>query len=312
MNEKAKGTNQKRILFVINPRSGKREVSHLADLISLQSKLSGFDFQIHIMDGEHEEVSISKKIRAYRPQLLAAVGGDGTVNLVAGLLAGTDIILLIIPNGSANGMARELGINIRPEQALALLENGVIKAIDAIRINRKIGIHLADVGLNARIVKRFEADHTRGIATYAKHLFREMFLLKRYRFTIHYNDKIVKRKAVSITFANASRYGTGAVINPRGIIDDGKFELVIVKPFPQIKLLSIAWKMFRNTLHTSDYVEVISCSQAHISVNKKTTLQVDGEVIGKVKEIKIEMLHKAVKIVVPEPLPGPLWGRGSV
>ena len=312
MDEKTKGTNQKRVLFIINPRSGKREESNLADLISLQSKISGFDFQIYVMTGNNEEASISEEIRTYNPQLVACAGGDGTVNLVAGILVETDITLLIIPHGSANGMAKELGIDSRLDHALALLENGVIKAIDALKINGEICIHLADIGLNARIVKRFEADHTRGIITYAKHLFREMFLLKRYKFTIRYDDKVVKRKGVSITFANASRYGTGAVINPQGIIDDGKFELVVVKPFPQIQLLSIAWKMFRNTLHTSDYVEVISCTQAQIHISKKTTLQIDGEVIGKVKEIKVEMLHKALKVLVPKPLPNPLQRRGGV
>ncbi len=291
--------NRKRVLFIINPRAGTREERNLAALISLQSNISHFDFDIYIMSGDGEDIAITKKIKTYKPQVVAAAGGDGTVNLLAGILIHTTIPLLIIPQGSANGMARELGIDTRLEYALALLEHGLVKAIDAIKINGRICIHLADIGLNARIVKRFEADPKRGIATYARYLFREMFLLKRYRVTIRYDDKIIKRKAVSITFANASRYGTGAVINPKGIIDDGKFELVIIKPFPSVKLLSIAWKMFRNTLHTSDYAEIISCTGAHIKVNKKTTLQIDGEVTGKVKEIKVEMLPKALRVLVP-------------
>lgn len=102
-----------------------------------------------------------------------------------------------------------------------------------------------------------------------------------------------------MTFANASQYGTGAVINPKGILDDGKFELVIIKPFPRIKLLSIAWKMFMNRLHTSDYVEIISCDKAVVKSSRKTTLQVDGEVLGKVKEISIENMHKSLLVIVP-------------
>ncbi len=299
MGEKPKKVNRKRVLFIINPRAGTREERNLTVLISHQSEISNFDFQIYIMNGPNEEFIIAQKIKSYKPQIVAAAGGDGTVNLLAGILVKTNIILLIIPLGSANGMAKELGINTRIEQTLALLENGVTKIIDVLKINEKVCIHLADVGLNARIVKRFEADHKRGIATYARHLFREMFLLKRYKLTIHHDDEMIKRKAVSITFANASKYGTGAVINPKGIIDDGKFELIIIKPFPQIQLLSIAWKMFRNILHTSDYAEVISCIRAHISVNKKTTLQIDGEIIGRAKEIRVEMLHKAIKVLVP-------------
>ena len=102
-----------------------------------------------------------------------------------------------------------------------------------------------------------------------------------------------------MTFANASQYGTGAVINPKGILDDGKFELVIIKPFPRIKLLSITWKMFMNKLHTSDYVEIISCDKALVLSSRKTTLQIDGEVLGKVKKIAIECMPKALLVIIP-------------
>jgi diacylglycerol kinase (ATP) len=286
-----------KVLFVINPRSGVQTDDLLDELIQKQADLSRFDFRIYKMH-QNDEDNIQDLILDYKPDRVGAAGGDGTVNLLAGLLAETGIPLLIIPSGSANGMAKELDI-YRVDQAVSLLENGEEKEIDLIRINGNISIHLADVGLNARIVKRFEADSRRGIATYARHLFGEVFLMKHYKFYITYDGKEIKRKAVSLTFANASRYGTGAVINPHGILDDGMFELVIVKPFPDIKILSIAWKMFRRTLHTSDYVEVISCSKADIRCSRKTTLQIDGEVIGKVREFHIEMMHKALKVIVP-------------
>jgi diacylglycerol kinase (ATP) len=148
-------------------------------------------------------------------------------------------------------------------------------------------------------VKRFEADSRRGILTYARHMFGEIFLMKRYKFYITADGRQIKRTAVSLTFANASKYGTGAVINPNGKLDDGLFELVIIKPFPDIKILSIAWKMFFNKLHTSDYVEVIHTREAHVRCSRKTTLQIDGEVIGKVKEFNIRMLHNALNVLVP-------------
>lgn len=286
-----------KILFVINPKSGVQADHALENLIRKQADISKFDFQIYEFRGDDED-KIKSLIAEYQPDCVAAAGGDGTVNMIAGLIAQTNIAMLMIPIGSANGMAKELGI-FKVEDAISLLESGQQRDIDLIRINGMISIHLADVGLNARIVKRFEADTRRGIMTYARHLFGEIFLMKHYRFYITYNGKYIKRKAVSLTFANASRYGTGAVINPKGQLDDGRFELIIVKPFPDIKILSIAWKMFRNKLHTSDYVEVISCEEAVVRCNRKTTLQVDGEVIGKVKEFHIEMLHKALRVIVP-------------
>jgi diacylglycerol kinase family enzyme len=58
--------------------------------------------------------------------------------------------------------------------------------------------------------------------------------------------------------------------------------------------------MFTNQLHTSDYVEIFSCKKAVVFSNKKTTLQIDGEVIGKVKEIRLDSLEKVIKVIVPK------------
>lgn len=291
-------SNPLRILFVINPKSGHGEQKNLKNFISERSETDSFDYQIIVMSGD-DKMRITEKLKQYKPDIVAAAGGDGTINMMAGILSNSGIPLAIIPQGSANGMAKELRIPGRLESAFDIMLKGNIHAIDLIKINDRICIHLADVGLNARVVKRFEKDTKRGILTYAKYLFREMFLLKKYVFNISYEDKTIRRKGVSMTFANASQYGTGAVINPKGILDDGKFELVIIKPFPRIKLLSITWKMFMNKLHTSDYVEIISCDKAQVISSRKTTLQVDGEVLGKVKEISIHSMHKALMVIVP-------------
>ena len=296
--EKADGPAS-RILFVVNPKSGNgKDYASLKDLILAHSKANYFSFDIYEMRGNDSD-RIKSRIKDYQPTIVAAAGGDGTVKMVAEILGGTELTMAIIPVGSANGMAKELNIGGRVEPAIELLTTHQVRAIDLLLINGEICIHLADMGLNARVVKRFESDKKRGILTYAKHLFGEMFLLKHYRFTVNYDGKTRVIKAVSITFANASKYGTGAVINPEGKLDDGRFELVLVKPFPNVKLLSIAWKMFLNKLHTSDYVEILSCTKAHVVCSRKSTLQIDGEVIGKVKEIDVSIMKGALKIIVP-------------
>lgn len=287
-----------KILLIINPKSGRGSEKSLTELISEFAKKYSWDILIYSMKG-NDENKIKAEIAHFLPDRIIAAGGDGTINLLASILRGSDIPLGIIPIGSANGMAKELNIPSRIEAALEICQKGKTKAIDLIQINGKNCIHLADVGLNARVVKRFEKDPQRGLVTYARHLFGEMFLLKVYTFTILIDEARIKRKAVSLTFANASKYGTGAVINPEGKLNDGKFELVIIKPFPGIKLLSIAWKMFTNQLHTSDYVEIISCRRAQVISNKKTTLQIDGEIFGKAKGIDIECIPKAINLIIP-------------
>ncbi|WP_069660494.1 diacylglycerol/lipid kinase family protein [Arcticibacter eurypsychrophilus] len=291
-----------KVLFVVNTKSGSRLEDNLKTIIQSDAENKNYEYQIYDLPDPILEKEILKKINLYKPDVLAAAGGDGTINLIASLIHKTPLPLLIIPTGSANGMASELKIGNKIDYALSLLTDGVEQHIDVLKINNKICIHLADVGLNARIVKRFEEDPERGIWIYAKYLFREVFLIKKNKFIITIDGKKIKLHAVSLTFANASKYGTGAVINPIGKIDDGKFELVVVKPFPRIKLLSIAWKMFTNNLHTSEYVQVYSCSKLHIHASKSTTLQIDGEIIGKVREIQAEIISSCLTLLVPPPV----------
>ncbi|MBC8054624.1 MAG: NAD(+)/NADH kinase [Sphingobacteriaceae bacterium] len=290
-----------KVLFVINPRAGNREGGRLELLISEESREQGFEYLIYRLQSNSEEENIKKEISDFLPDVVAVAGGDGTVNLLSKILNGKEIPLLIIPLGSANGMAKEIGIGNRTDSALRLITEGARKKIDLLTINGNICIHLGDVGLNASIVQRFDNDPKRGLWTYAKHLYKELFLIHDYKFNITLDNEPLKRKAVSVTFANASKYGTGAIINPLGQIDDGKFELVIIKPFPKIHLLSITWKMFIGRLQTSEFVEVFSCRKAVVQTSKKTTLQVDGEIIGKTKEITVEILPQALIIITPQP-----------
>ena len=289
----------KSVLVIYNARSGPQQDKQFYQVLEQKSSQYQFDFQVFELDKPDCEGLIRTKIETCRPDLLMAAGGDGTLNIVAKIAPDFELPVMILPYGSANGMARELAIPGDVAMAYDVLGSYKIKAIDLLKINDHICVHLSDVGLNACIVKRFEQDGQRGLITYAKHLFNEVFLIRSKRFEIIYDGKPIRRKAVSITFANASKYGTGAVINPAGKIDDGKFELCIVRPFPRLKIFSLAWKMFRGTLQTSEYFEVISCTQAQIKQKKGIVLQVDGEVLGKVKQIDISIRPNILKLLLP-------------
>ena len=295
-----------RVLFVINHKAGKNKNLELESLIKQHAINFNYDYNFYMLcDDEHAITGINHAIEKFKPTIITAVGGDGTVNLVSGIIYKQNIALLIVPYGSANGMAKELQVPDELESCLDLIAKGKIVEIDLLKINNELSIHLADVGLNARIVKRFELDPKRGLLIYAKHLFYELFLLKRKRFTIVHNNQIKKINAVSITFATATKYGTGAVINPDGKLNDGLFEICIVKPFPKFELFKITYQMFRNKLKTSNYFEVIQCNKAIITCRRATLLQVDGEIIGKVNQINLEILPRVLKVLISKELSHP-------
>lgn len=218
-----------------------------------------------------------------------------------------------MPFGSANGMAKELGIPRIPDRTLSLIpserystcwdiikaEN--VRAIDLLQINKKhFSIHLSDIGLNAKIVKRFEAEKIRGYFAYARLFFKELKQKKRISYQLITSGKRIRGKAYMIVIANATKYGTGAIINPVGRLDDGIFEICLVKQVKFITLLRSLLSIFKATLRKrEDLMKVIPCKKARLELKHPQTLQVDGEVIGDVRKVAIKILPKAVQIITP-------------
>ena len=135
MNKPGKPENGRlRIFFILNRRSGNRNSEELIELIDQKSNSSHFDYSLYTLEGIKEDL-IRKEIENYNPNIVAVAGGDGTINLIAGILSGTKIPLSIIPFGSANGMAKDLDIPVKLEAALDILTKGKPKEIDLIRIN---------------------------------------------------------------------------------------------------------------------------------------------------------------------------------
>ncbi len=298
-------TGKIKVLFVINFKAGHSPKTNFHKIISNHSLKFGYKAIFYKMDSDNHKAFLNDIIITQKPNIVAAVGGDGTINLVSSIIQKKEISLLIIPFGSANGMAKELQIPEQLESCLNLIiENETVK-IDLLKVNNEISIHLADVGLNARIVKRFQLDKKRGLLTYGKHLFYEIFLIRSRNFLIHYDKKVKRISAISLTFANANKYGTGAVINPDGLLNDGLFEICIIKPFPKWEIFAIAYQMFRNTLKTSKYFEVITCKEARVTSKRRTLLQVDGELMGKVNLINLVCLPKVLRVLVPKGLRHP-------
>lgn len=290
-------TSNLKILFVINPISGRKSSSTWESAIRNHFVNLPHSFDFFLLDGKDDATSLKYWIEKLQPDRVIAVGGDGTVSLVAEQLLGKNIPMGILPAGSANGMARELDIPIEVNAALDIVINGAIKKCDAIRINEKeICLHLSDLGLNAHLVKYFEQGNLRGKLGYALQLFKVLVRKRLMDVTILTDNEVIRRKAFMVVIANASKYGTGALINPEGDLDDGLFEIVVMR---RVNFISIL-KMF---LHFKRFnpkkVELFQASSATITTKKKAHFQVDGEYLGRVVEVKARILKSQLQILLP-------------
>lgn len=286
------------ILFILNPASGGKKRIHWEPIIRKFFKQLSYQIHFYILSGKEDGSAINYWIEKMTPQKIVAVGGDGTVSLVAKQLLGSPIPLAILPGGSANGMATELKIPKDTSSALEIILNGKEKKCDVLQINENnICIHLSDLGLNARIVKYFDKNTMRGMWGYARMLIKILVEGKPVNAHIVADDVDVNIPAYMIVIANATKYGTGAVINPDGLIDDGKFELVVVRKLSWIGFV----KMFLSKKpFNPKKVEIFQTTKAVITTKRRTHFQVDGEFIGKRKNVTAEIIPSALTFLVPK------------
>lgn len=290
-----------KILFVVNPISGDIDKKYLEEKIKTLSKIQQFTFEIHYTKGKNDHQLITEAIRKFTPDKVVAVGGDGTCNLLAKILMNRGIPMGIIPLGSANGLAKELEIPQNLDEALKTIVADTTKAIDLLIINQKhVSLHLADIGINAQVVKRFERDRIRGFAGYAKHFIQELFAAKPLKFKVTIDGRKILKNAHMVVIANATKYGTGATINPKGSISDGQFEIIFIRPYSVWHLFQMVIPFFTRKIHELDYVKSFSGRTATIHNYGRKELQIDGELIGRLKEINVEINPHALEILVPE------------
>ena len=233
----------------------------------------------------------------HQPERVLVAGGDGTIKMVAEALEDFDIIIGILPAGSANGLSVDLDLPSDLMENIKIAFHNAPMEMDMIRINGRKSMHLSDLGLNAELVKNYESGTTRGKLGYALQTFSTLSEMKEpFSAKIFANGSQVEVTARIIIIANSQKYGTGVVVNPNGKMDDGKFELVIIK---NLDLFVFGQIITGNMPLDSEDVLIISTDKATIKTEVPVPFQIDGEYIGEEKVLEIDILHKQMKVAVP-------------
>lgn len=292
--------NSQNILFVVNPIAGGNESRDVWEEVRQCLVRNKVDFgqNVYTTTGDGDEAAVADMINTHKPDKVVAVGGDGTIKMVAGLLLGKDIPLGIVPTGSANGMAVELNLPLDIDNAVPTILNGVVKYMDIIRINdNDICIHLSDIGMNAQIVKYYEENNWRGKLGYLRGAVKMMLKKEQMQLTIRRDDEEIVRVAYMVVLANARKYGTKAIINPEGSVFDGVFEIVIIRRWSLWEIVKTFFTFMKND---SLIIETLPAKSVEISVKKNIYFQVDGEYMGKHKSVCAKVEKGALPILLPK------------
>lgn len=290
--------NIKTVLLVLNPISGGMDKTQLlkqvkTEVVKLKAQLVVFRTK-----GENDIEELKNTIEDLNPCRIVSAGGDGTIKLIAEALQSRKIPVGIIPAGSANGLATNLGLPPTFEEQITTALGDSISSIDVISINNEVCLHMSDFGLNAELIRNYEKSNVRGKLGY---LLQSIPTLVEsdypFHFLIEANDNTIETKGILVAIANARSYGTGATINPNGFINDGKFEILIFKNFDVFEIL----KTLRNEVELNpDFVEIIQTTNARIRCIKPVAFQIDGEFLGELREVHVSFKPHKLLLACPE------------
>jgi YegS/Rv2252/BmrU family lipid kinase len=290
-------------LFIINPASGK-----LSSRASRRERIENF-IRRHSLDakvevtrsGGHAAQLSRAAVQAGDVDVVVSIGGDGTMNEVAGGLVGSNVAYAMIPTGSGNGLGRDLGLPMDPDRALEVLLDGRLRTIDTGSVNGLPFFNVMGLGFDAEIGRRFNLSHRRGLLTYLRIGLGVFVRYKKEPLEIDVgNGSPVHVDAFFTSIANSTQYGNNARIAPRALLDDGLLDLASITTRNPVSAAVLVTRLFAGSIDRSPSVRSFQSNHFKIKRAASGPIHTDGEVHDCGATLDIEVRPQSLRVVVPK------------
>lgn len=286
------------LFFLINPISGGRSKDKIVLDIDKYLDKTQFTFETTYTEYPGHASHLLQK-RMNLNETVVAVGGDGTINEIAKVLAGTDKSMAIIPQGSGNGLARHLGISVKPRKAIQQLNDLKSIKVDTAKLNEWFFISIAGIGFDSLIAQKFVSSKNRGFFGYASLVLKEFISYREQDFDIEIDGVLQRKKAALVSFANSNQFGYNTIIAQNADVSDGLLEVCIFRKPKWFQLPSVLLKVWTKNANRSSLLEIISAKSISLYPNQLKYANVDGESIHVGEKIQVEIIPSNLNLKVP-------------
>ena len=285
---------------ILNPRAGLAAARARA---ALERSAHWRGIEVRLTTGPGDARRFASEAAAAGAEIVLAIGGDGTANEIAWGLLGTSTALGLVPMGSGNGLARTLGIPLKPDRALATLADAVPRAMDVGMINGQPFLNVAGAGFDAQVGLDFH-EHgrrggRRGVFTY---VWLSVLRTMNYRaegWVLNAGTETFDGRAYIVAFVNGRQYGGGAVLVPGARLDDGLLDIVVIEDAPPLELAWNAQRLFFGTLAGYRRYRHVAAAQATLTALGTVPYHRDGEPESTPGRLDASVLPRALRILVP-------------
>ncbi len=289
-----------KIRFILNPVSGRKTTNVDQIRQCVQRYFPEADFCQ--TQGPKHAVQLAQQAAAQHFDAAVAMGGDGTINEVAQGLVNTQTALGIVPRGSGNGFARELGLMGPLDKTLLKLKNATVQPCDVGYANGELFLNLAGVGIEAAIAWQFmEHGKTgkRGMLPYFTLGAKTFFNYKPHTLRLTLDGKTVSVAPLTLVFANNRQYGSNFVIAPHAKIDDGQLEMVSVNNVAKCKLAAALPFFMLGKKPPFGVTSYAHTNHAVLESEQEILYHIDGEPRKAAHRLEIILAPNALRLLVP-------------
>lgn len=265
------------IFLIINKYAGHGKGEKAVDNVIPFLKKNGCSADYSFTQKPGHATELASQASADGFDLVVAVGGDGTVNEVAMGLIGTNTPMGIIPMGSGNGLARELGMPMNMMKSARSLLTGATQQIDVCRMNNQRFLCTSGIGFDAQIADKMSKASSRGFLKYIQLVVAESISYKPLNVRMKIDGAEVGGSVFLITFANASQFGNNAFIAPAASMTDGLIDVVVVKPFNKLWLPVFGIGLFTKIIPRLPFVDCYKARQIELEMAETSIFHFDGE-----------------------------------
>lgn len=286
--------------FIFNPRSGHnarnpRLLHHTRDFISAHR----LDATLVATERPRHATELARRAVAEGCDVVVAVGGDGTMNEVGTALVGTAATLGLIPCGSGNGLGRHLGIPGPGRGAFRTLLQGRPRLIDTGTANGLPFFNAMGLGFDAEISDRFTRVTRRGFGAYVRTTLAVWRSFQPITVTVRTDTAQLESPAFIVAVANSDQYGNDCYIAPGARVDDGLFDLTIIKPVGLWAALPLAVRLFTGRLEGSPQVARLRAARFTIGRGAPGLIHTDGEVHPTFAMVEVALRPQSLRVLVP-------------
>ncbi len=288
----------KHIHFIINPAAGKEE-----PILSYIHKVfhdSDIDWDISVAKKGKNVRDIAGSL-INKTELIAVYGGDGSVTGVAAALHNSPTPMAIIPGGTANVMAKELGIPLDTVAALELLRDGhtIIKPIDMGMVNDQPFLLRVNLGVMADMVINTDRRSKDNLGQFAYGIagIKTLADAEPVKYILTIDGKTTEEEAVALTITNSGNTGIGSFALQPGIsITDGLLDILLLSNTDLSTILKLAGSTILQS--ETDAIKHWTCREVIVTMPKEQSFICDDTEMS-ASELKIKVAPGSVNIVIP-------------